>query len=155
SVAHSLPRSPASSPSMQPAGCTRQAPPALHHAMRSECVPSTLIDRTTQCAHSRMHLLSSRHATTTMARLSRLRRHAVTDMIPYMVVGWIVIAVLAGACGKVASTSNNTPDAGGATTGDAALAITAFKGTLDATPLVTFGGPFNGMNFCFYTIPLK
>lgn len=67
----------------------------------------------------------------------------------------LAIALLGGACGQVDSTKNGgSPDAG-STIHDAAAQATVVKGMLDATKAVTFGGPYQGVNYCYYQITLK
>ena len=74
---------------------------------------------------------------------------------------WLAIALLLGACGQVGSMNGGSPDAGtvtrdaGTVTHDAGAALMTLVGTLDATKAVMFGGPFQGVDYCYYTITLK
>ena len=67
---------------------------------------------------------------------------------------WLAIALLLGACGQVSTPNGGSPYARPAS-GDAAAPPVVFKGTQDATKAVMFGGPFQGVAYCYYMITLK
>jgi len=72
-----------------------------------------------------------------------------------MVLRCLAVVSLASACGAVEKPL--TPDAtpGDAPIGDAPEIPAAYRGMLDATQSVTFGGMFGQDNYCTYMITLK
>jgi hypothetical protein len=72
-----------------------------------------------------------------------------------MIARYAALVVCAAGCGKVATRSGGDAAVDGATTDAPTATSGMYRGTLDQTAAVTFGGPTGTINYCHYTITLK